>query len=103
MNSLLGRLRLVGLLEGWSLLILLFVCMPLKYVWDLPQGVQIIGMLHGLLFILYVVQIFVAMVEFKWKLFQETFWLLLASILPFGTFVADRKILIPLQVKLKNS
>ena len=45
------RLRITAILEGWSLIILLAIAMPLKYFAGRPEAVSIIGMLHGLLFI----------------------------------------------------
>ena len=48
-----GRLRLMGFIEGMSLLILLFIAMPLKYWADYPMAVTIVGSVHGGLFILY--------------------------------------------------
>ena len=42
-----GRLRLVGIAEGISFLILLGIAMPLKYVWGQPLAVRIVGLIHG--------------------------------------------------------
>lgn len=47
-----GRLRTMGFIEGMSLLILLFIAMPLKYWAGLPLAVTIVGSVHGGLFIL---------------------------------------------------
>ena len=49
----LRTLRLVALLEGCSFVLLLAVAMPLKYAFDLPQAVRVVGMGHGVLFILF--------------------------------------------------
>ena len=49
-----GRQRIIGTAEALSLLILLFIAMPLKYMMDMPQMVRVVGMVHGVLFILYV-------------------------------------------------
>jgi integral membrane protein len=51
--SSLRRLRAVALLEGVSYLLLLFVAMPLKYFWEMPLAVRIVGSLHGMLFIVF--------------------------------------------------
>ena len=40
--------------EGISFLVLLFVAMPLKYIWDDPSWVRIVGMAHGVLFVAYI-------------------------------------------------
>ena len=50
----LGRFRLITFLEGLSFIILLFVAMPLKYFYAMPVAVRITGMIHGILFILFV-------------------------------------------------
>ncbi|MEP7128906.1 MAG: DUF3817 domain-containing protein, partial [Chitinophagales bacterium] len=54
-NTSIGRLRLAGITEGISFLVLLFIAMPLKYFADIPEAVKYTGWLHGLLFILYLV------------------------------------------------
>lgn len=88
----LGRLRLVGFAEGISFLILLFVAMPLKYVWGQPEAVRQAGSVHGLLFVLYVLLVFQNKAERGWD--NRRAWLLLGlSVLPFGTFYADAKFL----------
>ena len=51
-------LRLVGLLEGISFLLLLFIAMPVKYMMDNPILVKYIGMGHGVLFVLFLVVLF---------------------------------------------
>lgn len=88
----LNILRLTGLLEGLSFLLLLGYAMPLKYVWGEPAAVQQIGMAHGVLWILYVG--LAVLLQFKgvWKA-RTTALLVLASLLPAGPFVADVKLL----------
>jgi integral membrane protein len=88
----LGRLRLVGFAEGLSFLILLFVAMPLKYVWGQPEAVRSFGSVHGLLFVLYVLLVFQNKAEHGWDN-RRAWLLLLLSVLPFGTFYADAKLL----------
>ncbi|MFA0963799.1 DUF3817 domain-containing protein [Roseivirga sp. BDSF3-8] len=84
-------LRITALLEGISFLVLLFIAMPLKYAFDQPDMVRITGMAHGVLFIAYVMLVLVVAVRRSWTV-KVSFLALLASVLPFGTFVADRKI-----------
>ena len=84
-------LRVVGFLEGISFLLLLFVAMPMKYIFDNPILVKYVGMGHGVLFILFLIVLFVVCEKQKWSL--KMFILgLIASILPFGPFVFDTKI-----------
>ena len=84
-------LRVVGFLEGISFLLLLFVAMPMKYIFDNPILVKYVGMGHGVLFILFLIVLFVVCEKQKWSL--SVFLMgLIASILPFGPFIFDRKL-----------
>jgi len=90
-----GRLRLISFLEGISLIILLFIAVPLKYWAGQPALVKLMGPIHGLLFTLFVFTTLSVGVTYKWK-FSETSWkVLLGCIIPFGTFYIDRYILAP--------
>lgn len=96
-----GRLRIIGFLEGFSLLILIFIAMPMKYLYGNPALVKIVGQLHGILFLLFVFNTLSVGVEQKWR-FKDTTWkVLLACVVPFGTFYIDSKILskIPMEEK----
>ena len=99
LNSSIGRLRLIGLLEGASLLILLFLAMPVKYLLGNPAPVRIVGMTHGLLFILFVFYTIGIASTRQWSFTRITWKLLLASVVPFGTFYVDRKVLRPMDQK----
>lgn len=88
----LQRFRLIGILEAISYLVLLFFAMPMKYVWGDPFWVQKFGMLHGWLFVLYMVLL--VMLKYQTRISPKlTFWLFVLSLLPFGTFYADWKYL----------
>lgn len=68
--------------------------MPLKYLADEPQAVRVVGMAHGVLFILYVLAAIQAALEHDWS-WKRTALVLAASVLPAGPFVVDAKILRP--------
>jgi len=82
--------RKVAFTEGVSFLVLIFVAMPLKYFAGMPIAVTIVGGLHGLLFIGFMIMIWEVKNEFKkdWSWVAKAF---IASILPFGTFVMDKE------------
>lgn len=92
MFSFFSIFRIVAFLEGVSYVLLLFVATPVKYLANDPQYVKILGMPHGLLFIAYIVLAFTLRRDYNWdnKSFKS---ILLASIIPFGTFYIDRKYL----------
>jgi hypothetical protein len=68
-----NRLRVIGIYEGISYLVLLFIAMPLKYFADLPKAVTYVGWAHGLLFVMFILAF-------------------VAALLPFGTFYLDKRL-----------
>ena len=84
--------RVVSILEGLSYIILLFIAVPIKYLGNDDSFVKMFGMPHGLLFVSYVVLAFLIKDDLKWN--SKTFLIvLLASVIPFGTFYVDKKYL----------
>lgn len=92
MKTTIGRLRVIGWLEGGSFLLLLGVAMPLKYIWGEPGMVRVVGMAHGVLFLAYIVAAGQAAVELRWK-WRRTAAVMVASLLPAGPFVVDARVL----------
>jgi integral membrane protein len=91
MESRINFLRFVGLAEGISFIVLLFIAMPIKYMLGIPEVVKYVGWAHGVLFILYIVAVFAAIRPMAWN----WFWTLVAlgaSLIPFGTFLMDRQL-----------
>ncbi len=86
--KLLQFFRKVAFIEGLSYIILVFVAMPLKYYWDMPLAVRIVGMAHGILFILYMWVLFRVWSERDWNL-KRVAIAVVASLVPFGTMVFD--------------
>jgi len=85
-------LRVIGYLEGTSFLLLLFFAMPMKYIGGNEHPVEIIGAAHGGLWVLYIGALAWCWLKFKWP-FMKAFWGGVASVLPFGPFIYDRKML----------
>jgi integral membrane protein len=84
----LRTLQLVGYAEATSFLVLLGVAMPLKYAAGWPLGVTVVGMAHGVLWILYLIAAARAGLAHKWGA-KEFLGAGLASVLPAGPFVFD--------------
>lgn len=84
--------RWISILEAISFLLLLFIAMPLKYVWEMPEYVRIIGMAHGILFILYLVGGYWMFEKLDWSV-KILFIVFISSVLPFGPFIVERKYL----------
>jgi integral membrane protein len=88
MKSRVSNLRLIGFIEGVSFLVLLLVAMPLKYFLGYPMAVKITGWIHGILFILYIVAVFMAIEAMQWNWFAVLV-ALSVSLIPIGTFLLD--------------
>jgi integral membrane protein len=92
MPKILPVFRITALLEGISYILLLFIATPIKYLYEDPQYVKMLGMPHGLLFMAYVVLAVLISTDMKWS--SKTLWIvLIASVIPFGTFIIDKKYL----------
>jgi len=85
-------LKIAALFEGSSLLALLFIAMPLKYGYDMPEAVSLIGPIHGVLFILF--NVMIGFYALKRQLTEAQIGLgVVASLIPFGTFIYKAKML----------
>ena len=84
-------LRLIAWLEGVSFL-LFGISMPLKYGFDIPQPNYVIGMIHGILFVIYNLLILKHSKLKNWSI-REIILLCFLSLVPFGTFYGDYKYL----------
>ena len=82
----------ISILEGISFLLLLFVAMPLKYIFDMPLMVQQVGMAHGILFIAYILGGLLLIRPMNWSL-SEIGIIFGCSLLPFGPFYVEKKYL----------
>lgn len=84
--------RLTAFLEGVSYILLLFIAVPIKYLLNEALYVKILGMPHGILFILYVLLSIIAKIKYNWN-FRKFLFISIASLVPFGTFYIDKKYL----------
>jgi len=91
LQTVLGQLRILAILEGISYLLLLPTVI-LKYGFDMGLPNKIVGSIHGLLFILYSVWVVYYALNNKWNL-MKTIICLAASLFPFATFIVDQRIL----------
>jgi integral membrane protein len=83
------EMRTVGIWEGISFLLLLFVAMPLKYFAGFPKAVSVVGMLHGVLVVAFIYTIINAITSSGLTV-KKGIVAFLASLLPFGTFFLDK-------------
>ncbi len=94
-----GRLRIIGYLEGLSLLVLVFVAVPMKYYFGNSSLSKALGPIHGAIFLLFLFNALSVGIEHNWKFKTTTWRVILACFVPFGTFYIDSKILSKLKEK----
>lgn len=90
-HSLIDRVRLFSLLDGISYVILLGIAMPLKYFADMPLAVRIVGSLHGGIFLLLCLFLFLALIQKKLT-FTWCVVVFVCALVPFAPFFLDKKL-----------
>jgi integral membrane protein len=88
----LGRIRIIGFLEGLSLLVLIFVAIPMKHLFHNPALSKFLGPIHGAIFLVFVLNTMSLAIEQNWKFRTTTWKIIVACFIPFGTFYIDHKI-----------
>lgn len=80
---------IIGKIEGYSYLVLLFIAMPLKYIFNIPDLIRPIGSAHGVLFVGFMILIGLMLIN-KTLSFKNALLAFLFSLVPFGTFFLKR-------------
>jgi integral membrane protein len=86
-----GWLRVVAIVEGISYLVLLGIAMPLKYAAGMPEAVRVVGMAHGILFVLLCAVLGVVWWRRRWSLARVAA-VFASALVPVATFVMDRRL-----------
>lgn len=88
MPNFLKPLRFISFLEGCSYLYLLFASLVQKRMWGIEEAIQIPGMIHGVLFVIFALLLLLVWIKQKWKTLKPI-TLFLYSLLPFGFILID--------------
>lgn len=91
LSSTMGRFRVISFIEGISYVVLLFIAMPLKYMYGFPLAVKITGSAHGFLFVLFMLLLAQVKIEYDWNL-KKSIKAFIASLIPFGTFFLEAEL-----------
>ncbi len=94
----LKRFKAINKIEGYSYLLLLLVAMPMKYMFGYPSATKVVGMAHGVLFMVFIYQLMKAHKESGFSRVETRRYFIL-SLLPFGSFYTDRE----LSLKIKST
>ena len=85
------RLRHLGWLEGLSLILLVLIAVPLKYGWDTPVYVRVLGPIHGFFFSIYCLQLVYVGTKLSWPI-DKVLTFFVASLIPFAAFALDGRL-----------
>jgi integral membrane protein len=83
------NLRIIAWIEGTSYLVLLGIAMPLKYLADEPSAVRIVGMIHGVLFVLFCLALVLVWQRRRWSFMRSTI-VFASALVPCATYFMDR-------------
>ncbi len=83
-------LRIAGLVEAVSYMVLVGVAMPLKYLAGLPGAVRAVGWVHGVLFVAFCGALLLTVAVARWPLGRAAL-VFAAALVPFGPFVVDSR------------
>jgi len=87
----LTRYRVMAYTVGVGLVILVLIGMPLKYLAGSPLVVQVVGPLHGFLYLVYLMAALDLAIRRRWSL-PRTAVVLLAGTVPFLSFVVEHQV-----------
>lgn len=83
--------RVIAWVTGIGLLVLVLVAMPLKYFAGSPGLVSVVGMLHGFLYMIYIVLALLLAERCRWRPL-DALVVLAAGTIPFASFIAERRV-----------
>jgi len=82
-------LQWIAMIEGITLLLLISIAVPLKHLAHLPLMVQLLGPIHGMMFILYLWSSINTAAEENWSK-KHLIKVCCAAFIPFGGFIVSR-------------
>lgn len=93
--------RKLSLIEGLSLIVLLFIAMPAKYQFGYVDSIWQVGMTHGVLWLVYFIVSLVVSHQQNVGVFGLV--VCLSSVIPFACFFLDRKLKVPVAAKASRA
>ena len=81
----------LGLIEGTSTLVLFLVAMPLKYGYDMPMAVSVVGPIHGVLFLGLIAMFWIGRSEVPLST-KLMWWGMVGAVVPLMPFFIDVKL-----------
>ena len=94
MSATVKRFRVMAIICGVMSLLLWFVYMPVKYLFELPDlhsAISWIPMVHGYLYPIYILSAISFAIKARWPL-MKMLGLILAGTLPVASLIAERRV-----------
>jgi len=94
MSGTIKRYRVMAIISGIMSLLLWFVYMPIKYLFDLPDlhsAIVWIPMVHGYLYPIYILTALQFSMKARWPL-MKMLGLIIAGTLPVASLIAERRV-----------
>lgn len=91
MGGALTRYRVIAWIVGVALVVLVLIGMPLKYFFDSPTVVAVVGTAHGWLYMIYLALTFDLSRRASFPL-KRMLLVMLAGTVPFVSFYAERRV-----------
>jgi integral membrane protein len=94
MKSAVLRFRVMAIVSGLMSLLLWFVYMPIKYIFDAPElhsSIIWIPMVHGYLYPIYILTAIQFATKARWPI-MKMLGLILAGTLPVASLLAERRV-----------
>lgn len=85
----LGRMRFASILEASTLAILVFIAVPLKHLFGVPQVVSVMGPVHGFAFLFYIWMLIQSHFQIGWT-GREWLRMILCAFIPLAGFINER-------------
>lgn len=85
------RLRQLGWVEGLSLIVLVAIAVPLKYMGGMPIYVRVVGPIHGFFFTIYCIQLVLISKKLEWSMDKALLYFV-AALIPFGMLMVDKRL-----------
>ncbi|MBX9458364.1 MAG: DUF3817 domain-containing protein [Rhizobium sp.] len=82
-------MRVASILEASTLAILVFVAVPLKHMFGMPQLVSAMGPVHGLAFLFYIWMLIQTHFQIGWS-GREWIRMILCAFIPLAGFINER-------------
>ncbi|MBA3524370.1 MAG: DUF3817 domain-containing protein [Geodermatophilaceae bacterium] len=101
MEPALLRYRVMAYVVGVMLLILVFVAVPLRYLFDTPEVSAVVSPLHGFLYAVYLLAVLSLGTRSQWT-FRKTILVMLGGTVPFLSFWLEHRITDEVRAQLRS-